>query len=113
MDDALRHVVRPVVQAERAQGQTCGRERDHDHYRRVDCVAAADRGAIRVDDVVEPGALGHQRAHDAILVCGRMRHLTKSYRTNIRTVALSRRENKRKDVSRLFRSPKLYYSRVI
>jgi len=89
LDDALRHIVRPVVQAERAQGQTRGRERDHDHYRGVDDVAAADRGTVRVDDVVQPGALGHQRAHDAVLlVCGRMRHLTKSCRTiiNIRTI---------------------------
>lgn len=73
LDDALCHVVRPVVQAERAQGQAGCRERDHDHYRQVKDVVAAEGGALRVDDVVQPGALGHQRAHDAVL--GRIRHL--------------------------------------
>jgi len=72
LDDALRQVVRPVIQAERAQGQADHRERDHDHYGHAKDVVAAERGALRVDDVVQPGALGHQRAHDAVL--GRLRH---------------------------------------
>jgi len=73
LDDALGHVVRPVVQAERAQGQADRRERDHDHYSHVKDFVAAQRGTLRVDDVVQPGALGQQRAHDTVL--GRIRHL--------------------------------------
>jgi len=59
LDDALRHVVRPVVEAERARGQADHRVRDHDHHRHVKDVMAAELGALRVDDVVQSGTLGH------------------------------------------------------
>jgi len=118
LDDALGHVVGPVVEPERDQGQADRRERDHDHHGHSKHVAAADRGALRVDDVVQPGALGHQRAHDAVLlVSGRIWHVSTvtilSYRTNIIIaiiITTTRKTNIK--IFRIFFSPKYYHTRA-
>lgn len=71
---ALRWVVGPVVDAERAQRQADGRESDHDGRDHVRHVSASELGGAGIDDLVQAGELRGRGAYDGLSAVGRCEH---------------------------------------